>query len=113
MSGNLAPAKRPAVGAETTRKRPKVKVFRVKTGSDSGNFRPETPIFSNLPCRAADNRLFPEPSRTGEAGMAVAMTREGQTIRVEWLRRWYLRPLSLPFLAAALYFLWNAALIIR
>ena len=45
--------------------------------------------------------------------MAVAMTREGQTIRVEWLRRWYLRLPSLPFLAAALYFLSNVALIVR
>jgi hypothetical protein len=66
MSGNLAPAKRPAFGAETTRKPLKVKVFRAKTGPDSGKFRPETLVFSNLPRSTADNRLFPRRRRAGE-----------------------------------------------
>jgi len=42
--------------------------------------------------------------------MAVAMTRNGDTIRVEWLWEWYLRLVSLPFLAGGLYFLYYAAL---
>ncbi len=45
--------------------------------------------------------------------MAVAMTRNGETIRVEWLWKWYLRLPSLPFLAGSLYFLWYAALIVK
>jgi hypothetical protein len=45
--------------------------------------------------------------------MAVAVTRDGETIRVEWLWKWYLRLPSLPFLAGSLYFLWYAVLIVR
>ena len=45
--------------------------------------------------------------------MTVAMTRDGETIRVEWLWEWYLRLVSLPFLAGGLYFLWYAALILK
>ena len=45
--------------------------------------------------------------------MAAVMTRDGEKFRVEWLVRWYGRLPSLPFLAASLYFLYYAALIIR
>jgi len=45
--------------------------------------------------------------------MAVAMRRNGDTVRVEWLWEWYLRLVALPFLAGGLYFLWYAALILK
>ncbi len=45
--------------------------------------------------------------------MAAIMTQNGDTIRVEWLTRWYARLFSLPFLAAGLYFLYYAALILK
>ncbi len=45
--------------------------------------------------------------------MAVAITHDEQRIRVEWLRRWYLRLPSLPFLAASLYFLYYVGLALK
>ncbi len=45
--------------------------------------------------------------------MAAIMTQNGDTMRVEWLVRWYARLPSLPFLAAGLYFLYYAAIILK
>ena len=42
--------------------------------------------------------------------MADAMTVDGNLIRVEWPGQWIARILSLPFLAAGSYLLWNVAL---
>ena len=45
--------------------------------------------------------------------MAVAVTQNGEAIRVEWRVRWYGRLPALPFLAASLYFFNIASHIIR
>ena len=45
--------------------------------------------------------------------MAVAITLQGETIRVEWLIRWYGRLASLPFLGVGGYFLGVAVLMLR
>lgn len=42
--------------------------------------------------------------------MASAMTVDGNLIRVDWPVQWIARLLSLPFLAASGYLLWNVAL---
>ena len=42
--------------------------------------------------------------------MAGAMTVDGNLIRVDWPTQWIARLLSLPFLAAGGYLLWNVAL---
>ena len=45
--------------------------------------------------------------------MAVAITQDGEAIRVEWRVPWYARLPALPFLAASLYFLNIASHIVR
>jgi hypothetical protein len=84
-----------------------------KTGPDSGKFCPETEIFSNLPKVDTDNNLFPGAPSGRRRTMAVAVTRDGESIRVEWLTRWYGRLPSLPFAAGGLFFFYNAGLIVR
>ncbi len=36
--------------------------------------------------------------------MSVAITHDGQGVRIEWLKEWYFRLASVPFLAGGLYF---------
>ncbi|QIG92561.1 hypothetical protein [Bradyrhizobium sp. 6(2017)] len=45
--------------------------------------------------------------------MSVAITHDGQGVRIEWLKEWYFRLASVPFLAGGLYFAYNIGLILK
>src|SRR5262249_17634298 len=45
--------------------------------------------------------------------MEANVTRDGETVCVEWFTRWYGRLFSLPLLAASLYFLYYAFLALK
>lgn len=45
--------------------------------------------------------------------MSVAITHDDQGLRIEWLKEWYFRLASLPFLAGGLYFAYYVGLILK